>query len=190
MRVKRDKKEQELILRLIRREESALMEFIGRYDSLLAYIVRPIVKDERDVEECLSDIHYKIWEHIQNYSPEKGSFSTWLSTVARNTAMNKIRGKANREDVPLEEETVRVHSEKSVEQQVIRREQTEYMQRLIRNLPSRERELFYRKYYYYQSVEQIAAELGTSRRSVEGKLYRIRKKLQTGWKEAHFDEKD
>ena len=38
--------------------------------------------------------------------------------------------------------------------------------------------MFDRKYYYLQSTRQIAAELGTSERAVEGKLYRLRKKLQ------------
>ena len=42
-----------------------------------------------------------------------------------------------------------------------------------------DRALFYRKYYYLQSTARIAAELGTTERAVEGKLYRIRKRLQT-----------
>ena len=38
--------------------------------------------------------------------------------------------------------------------------------------------LFYRKYYYLQPTKQIAAELGMTERAVEGRLYRLRKKLQ------------
>jgi RNA polymerase sigma-70 factor (ECF subfamily) len=38
--------------------------------------------------------------------------------------------------------------------------------------------LFYRKYYYRQSTAQIAAELGMTQRSVEGRLYRIKQKLR------------
>ena len=41
-----------------------------------------------------------------------------------------------------------------------------------------EQQLFYRKYYYLQSNVQIAGELGISERSAEGKIYRMRKKLQ------------
>ena len=43
----------------------------------------------------------------------------------------------------------------------------------------RDRELFLRKYYYYQPTAQIAAESGMTVRAVEGKLYRIRKHLQS-----------
>ena len=41
-----------------------------------------------------------------------------------------------------------------------------------------ERELLYRRFYYLQSTAQIAAELGLSERSVEGRIYRLRRKLQ------------
>lgn len=54
-------------------------------------------------------------------------------------------------------------------------------QRTVRALSSLSRRdylLFYRKYYYLQSTAQIAAELGVTERAVEGRLYRLRKKLQ------------
>lgn len=62
--------------------------------------------------------------------------------------------------------------------QVLKAEERERLQEAIRNLSHQEQILFYRKYYYLQSTRQIAAELGTSERAVEGKLYRLRKKLQ------------
>ena len=51
----------------------------------------------------------------------------------------------------------------------------------------RDRALFYRKYYYYQSTAQMAAGLGLTERAVEGRLYRIRKRLQ---KELGGDDHD
>ena len=48
----------------------------------------------------------------------------------------------------------------------------------VPSLSSRDRALFYRKYYYLQSTARIAAELGLTPRAVEGRLYRIRKGLQ------------
>ena len=49
----------------------------------------------------------------------------------------------------------------------------------VERLGRRDRELFLRKYYYYQPIAQIAAESGLTVRAVEGKLYRIRKHLQS-----------
>ena len=46
------------------------------------------------------------------------------------------------------------------------------------SLGAAEQLLFYRKYYYLQSTAQIAAEMGLTERAVEGRLYRLRRRLQ------------
>ena len=52
------------------------------------------------------------------------------------------------------------------------------LQRALEELPAGSRALLYRKYYYRQSTAQIAAELGLTERAVEGKLYRLKKRLR------------
>ena len=52
-------------------------------------------------------------------------------------------------------------------------------QRSAARLGQNDRALFYRKYYYLQSTAQIAAELGMTERAVEGRLYRLKKRLRT-----------
>ena len=54
----------------------------------------------------------------------------------------------------------------------------EQLKAAIAGLPSLDRKLFYRRYYYLQPVAQIAAELGMSQRAIEGRLYRLRQKLR------------
>ena len=66
----------------------------------------------------------------------------------------------------------------SPEEAVLRREEYEALRRALAALPQRDRTLFYRKYYYMQATAQIAAELGTTERAVEGRLYRIRARLK------------
>ena len=51
-------------------------------------------------------------------------------------------------------------------------------QRSAARLGQNDRALFYRKYYYLQSTAQIAAELGMTGRAVEGRLYRLKKRLR------------
>ena len=52
------------------------------------------------------------------------------------------------------------------------------LERALNALSARDRNLVYRKYYYLQSTARMAAELGLTERAVEGRLYRIRRKLQ------------
>jgi RNA polymerase sigma factor (sigma-70 family) len=145
-----------------------------QYSGLMHYIVRGILQNESDIEECISDICIKVWNSIESYSPEKGKFSTWLTVISRNTALNYMKSKYTEHD-ELKEETADKHS---VEDDVLRRERAEELKCAIRTLSPEEQHIFYRKYYYLQRTSQIAAELGMTERSVEGRLYRLRKKLQ------------
>ena len=65
------------------------------------------------------------------------------------------------------------------EELLLRRERAERLRQALTQLGEADRRLFYRKYYYLQSTAQLAAELGTTERAVEGRLYRIKKRLRS-----------
>ena len=64
------------------------------------------------------------------------------------------------------------------EEQLLQKERIQALERALNTLSARDRNLVYRKYYYLQTTARMAAELGLTERAVEGKLYRIRRKLQ------------
>lgn len=169
-------KEEKLIQRLKDRDESALEELLCRFGPLMRYIIAPILPGEQDREECLSETVMTVWEKIESYDPDKGSWTTWLTTVTRNGALNRARKLRRQEtqeltpDIPSPEPTP--------EERVIQKEREAALVEALQYLGDRERMLFYRKYYYRQSTAQMAAELGMTERAVEGKLYRIKQKLR------------
>ena len=61
---------------------------------------------------------------------------------------------------------------------MVRREREQELLEALGRLLPEERLLFYRKYYYLQTTARIAAELGMTERAVEGKLYRLKKRLR------------
>lgn len=69
-------------------------------------------------------------------------------------------------------------TEPTPEEVIVQQERQTEVNHALRQLPPKERMLFYRKYYYLQSTAQIASELGMTERAVEGKLYRLKKKLR------------
>ncbi len=155
-------------------DEEGLKLLQNRYGSLVRYVVRGVLRDARDAEECVSDVYLQVWARIGQYDPSKGKLSTWLTTVARNTALNRLRGVK-----PGEESLDEGHgSSPSPEEEVLRRERQERLRSVIAGLSPGDRLLCYRKYYYLQSTAQMAAELGLTKRAVEGRLYRLREKLR------------
>ena len=171
-------KRMELLECLRRKEPDSLQMLKTQHISMLRYSIQGILPDVLDQDECLNDILMRIWEKIDFYDPEKGAFEAWIVTIARNTALNRARAlqrTRNQTEVITE---LLSDSAPSPEELVLRKERAKRIRGLADELPRTERLLFYRKYYYMQSTEQIAAELGLSIRAVEGRLYRLRKKLR------------
>lgn len=163
------------VIRLIReRDRQGMDQLLLHFGPLMRYIISPILPDGRDREECLSDAAMRVWERIEQFDPEKGSWTGWLTVLTRNTALNRARGQRSAdeltEDLPAQSP--------GPEEAVLRQERLDELRRLLRGLSVKEQALLYRKYYYMQSTAQIARELGTTPRAVEGQLYRLKKLLK------------
>lgn len=146
---------------------------------MLEYIARGILRDDAAVEECVSRVWLRAVERLGDYDPERGAVSTWLSMLCRSTALDCLRARRREGDVcaaTLSEELA--DSAPGPEEELIRSERAEKLRDALAELNEADRRLFYRKYYYLQSTAQLAAELGTTERAVEGRLYRIKKKLR------------
>ena len=159
---------------LLQRDPAGMEALLRHYGPLMRYIVSPILPDPREREECLSDAAMRVWEKIGTYDPDRGGWVSWLSTLTRNAALNRARRASSGDELP--EETCAENSDP--ETLVLRTEQIQRLRAALNTLSDRDRALFYRKYYYLQPAAQIAAELGTTVRAVEGRLYRIRRRLQ------------
>lgn len=169
---------EEEIIALIRKRDSKGAELLlQHYGPLMRYIIAPILSNPQDEEECLQEVAMRVWEKIELFDAKRGSFTTWLTAITRNTALNRSRQNTPMslvqeipEDMPS--------SEPTPEEAILQKEKKQDLLRAINQLSSKEKVLFYRKYYYLQSTAQIAAELGMTKRAVEGKLYRLKIRLR------------
>lgn len=184
------KMEDNEIIELIKNEdEQGLIELQEKYGSFIEYIIRSILsKYPEDMEECFNDIRWKLWTGLKSYDGSKSSLKTYISHIARNAAIDCIR-KINRHELHMDKNVDMIYenysetqSTKSAEEEVFNSEKEMFLQKKllqeIDHLKKTDKEIFLRKYYYLQSVLQIAAEMNRSEKSIEGKLSRIRKKLK------------
>ena len=169
--------EQEIIELISNRDEQGMTELLRHYGPLMRYIIAPILRDPQDQEDCLSEIVMRVWDKISLFDQQRGSWHAWLTSLARNAALNRarqIKPILSTDDIP--ENTA--SPEPTPEEIILRQERQAAINRALRQLSQKERSLFYRKYYYLQSTAQIASELGMTERAVEGKLYRLKKQLR------------
>ena len=161
------------IIELIRaRDERGAEELLRHFGALLRYVIAPILPDERDREDCLSEVLMRIWDGIGGFDPARGAWRAYITAAARNAALNRARAARAAEALPDGPA-----AQPGPEEAVIAAEEIDELRRAIAALPPGERALIYRKYYYRQPTAQIASELGLSPRAVEGRLYRIKKRL-------------
>lgn len=169
--------EQDIIELLLNKNEQGLEYLLLHYGPLMRYVIAPILPDAQDQEDCFSEISIRIWDKIEQFSPEKGSLKVWLTALARNAALNYKRSALKHgHSEELSESTP--SPEPTPEDAVLLRERQEALKDALLRLPPNDRLLFYRKYYYLQSTAQIASELGLTERAVEGRLYRLKKQLR------------
>lgn len=155
--------------------EMTMDDLLRQYGPLMRYIIAPILPDARDREECLADAALRIFNQLDRYDPSRGSFTTWLTIIVRNAALNRARGHhPHTEELSDKLEAPRSNPEEIV----IARERQQALHRALNDLSIHDRTLFYRKYYYRQPTAQIAAETGLTVRAVEGRLYRIKCQLR------------
>lgn len=170
-------REQEIIERLRAREEQGAEALMRQYGPLMRYVIAPILQNAQDREECFSEALLSAWEKIESFDAQRGSFAAWLTAVARNAALGRVRREKRAGQLePLSEHMA--SAQPTPEQQLLQRERSSRLVSALSGLSERDRLMFYRKYYYRQPTAQIAAELGMTPRAVEGRLYRIKKRLR------------
>ena len=166
------------LARLRAGDPGAVEAVLARYGPMMEYIVRGILADPHEAEDCLAQARARLWEKAASSDGERAGLATWITAVCRNAAYDRLRARARREGRQGELSPELADPAPGPEEELLRREQAEALRRALNTLKAADLRLFYRKYYYLQSTARIAAELGTTPRAVEGRLYRIRKRLQ------------
>lgn len=173
------------IVKLIKnQEEEGLRALSEKYEKLLVYIATGILGNNwEDIEECVNDTYLKVWKHIEDFDFEKASFKTYLSVIARNTSINRLRKISKIEGIAQKEELSDLAAEyvdqkQNVELSMEQKENMEVLNRIIAGLKKKEREMVLRRYYYFQSSKEIAFHMGMSVNAVDSKLSRLRKQMK------------
>ena len=81
----------DLINDLLKRTDGSLEQLKLHYGPLIRYVITPILPDVRDREEVFSDILIRVWDRVDQFDPKHGSWTNWLSSIARNAAIDRAR---------------------------------------------------------------------------------------------------
>lgn len=171
----------EIITLFFERSEKALSAVSRKYGSYCGAVVRSILKDPQDAEECLNDTWLKAWESIPPAKPN--NLGGFLAKIAKNLSLNRYErmhtDKRGKGEIPLvlHELSECVADKSDVEKEFEQKQLTEAVNDFLRTLPRDKRDVFVLRYWYCLSVAEIAEKTGFGRGNVSVTLTRTRHKL-------------
>ena len=174
---------------ILARKETGISEAKKRCGPYCLYIARNILHNDQDAEECLNDALLAAWNSIPPQKPQ--NLKTYLGKLIREIAVDRWRMNTAQKRVapstvvPLDELEEMV-GEGSVEEAAEEAELSQRISEFLRTLPETERTLFLRRYWYYDSIQQICKRFGFSKSKVTVTLMRTRNKLATYLKKEGY----
>lgn len=163
------------------RDDKAIAELNNSYGSLFRQLAGNILTDYGDVEECINDTYFKVWNSIPQKNPQY--LCAYVCKIVRNNALNLLKAKTSQKrggnnTVPLAELEEYLPSQVTVDEIIDENHLTELLNGWLMKQNELSQRLFVRRYFAMESVEELSKSCSMSKNSVSVKLHRLRNSLK------------
>jgi RNA polymerase sigma-70 factor (ECF subfamily) len=175
-----------LLVRISRRDPSAVGELYDAHSRLLFSLILRIVRDEGEAEDVLQEVLLRIWEKADTYDPVLGTPTAWLVRIARNRAIDRVRTRLSQPvAVPSEEVPPLVVVDEgldlSPERAALQGERHQAIAAALRQIPGEQRVLIEQAFFQGYTQSELAARfnlpLGTVKTRIRTGMLAMRKHL-------------
>lgn len=163
------------------RSESAISETAAKYGHYCGTIAMNILHSREDSDECVNDTYLKAWNAIPPERPNV--FSTFLGRITRNLSLDKFKARnaqkrGGEAALLLRELEDCIPSRGRVEDEVEATLLAESIDRFLSGIGCEGRVIFIRRYWYADTIADIAGRFQLSESKVKSNLFRTRNKLK------------
>jgi RNA polymerase sigma-70 factor, ECF subfamily len=167
------------LLRRVAAEDQQAFSALYQATSAKLYGVILRILRRRDIaDEVLQEVFVKIWERAALYDAAKGSPITWMATIARNRAIDEVRG---RRPLPTEDVREALNIASDEEDPLERLHRSEQLQRLLRcleRLEPQRREIVLLAYRDGMSREALGQRYARPAATIKSWLHRTLAQLR------------
>lgn len=165
------------------RDEEAIRQTpikYGRYCYAIAY---SILHSREEAEECENDTYLDAWRSMPPHKPQL--LSAFLGKITRRISLDKWRRSTAEKrgggevSLSLSELTDCISDSKIIDENLQADELAKLIDAFLRTLPHAERSVFLCRYWYFDTVADIAKQFGFGQSKVKTMLLRTRRKLKT-----------
>ncbi len=164
------------------RDERCLEQLHKRYQSLVFNLANTILRNHTQAEEVTQDIFLAIWQKPDKWQPDKGRFTSWLLTVTRYTAIDRLRHEKRRPPLlesPLEKVSHLLSHTPNSDHDV--QERAKLVRGLLKRLPDEQQQVIYLAFFRGMTHTQIAKHLSIPLGTVKSRLRLGMGKLREDW---------
>ncbi|MBQ8624356.1 MAG: sigma-70 family RNA polymerase sigma factor [Oscillospiraceae bacterium] len=171
------------------RSEDAINATDSEYGKLLRQISFNILRNQLDVEECVSDTYLQMWNTIPPNRPE--SLKAYACKIIRNLSINRLKylnseKRSSQEFIGiLDELSEAIPSGEDIEAKVEGIALGEEINNFLKQQNKETRIIFIKRYWLFMSTAEISADMRISQTKITSSLHRTRQKLK-----KHLTEKE
>ena len=162
------------------RNEEAIKQTDIKYGRLCHSIAYNILNNNEDSEECVNDTYIGVWNAIPPTKPS--NFMAFVCKITRNLSLKRLesmtRQKRSQPTLISLDELAEVLSDESISDGMSDKNIGKVISDFLRKEKSEIRNVFIRKYYFFDSISDIARRYGFTESKVKNMLHHSRTKLK------------
>ena len=161
----------------------ALGEVYDRHASVAMAVALRIVADREGAEDLVHDAFVAVWQKIDRFDPARGSLRSWIVTIVRNRAIDRLRGSRKSIEIGEADERSLLRSGPNPTwDSAVQRLGATQLRSALDDLPAEQRETIELAYFGGRTYREIATltgvPLGTANGRLRLALARLREQLR------------
>jgi RNA polymerase sigma-70 factor, ECF subfamily len=181
-----ESEDEALVRRMAGGDDQALGVLYDRWHSVVHGVVSRMLRQADDVEDVVEETFWQAWRQASRFDHTRGAVQTWLLTIARSRALDRVRALRRRREEPLEGDDGQVLVQQAAEgdpgQDAEASERRRIVGAALSGLPAEQREALELGYFGGLSQTEIAERtgqpLGTVKTRMRLALQKLRSQLQ------------
>lgn len=172
----------DLMRHVVQRDQTALSELYERYGNPVYGLALRVVQNTQLAEEVTQDTFLKVWNQAQSWDPTRGQLISWLLTITRYTAIDRLRREwrqPNLVGAPVEEIPNLFSALDMVGD--ARWHDGQLLAALLEQLPSEQAEVVQLAFYQGMTHTEMSERLGLPLGTVKTRVRLGLQKLKTLW---------
>ena len=150
----------ELLKAIAQGNEGALADCYDRYRLILFSLILRILHDRHEAEDVLQEVFLQVWRRARDFDESRGRAFTWLVTIARSRALDRLRATGSRTRLITDTDAEPRDMVADTAADARRSEESAIVREALAELPEEQRRALFMAYFEGLTQSEIAARLG------------------------------